>query len=639
VWLHLIVSGAFLVLSTGVLERRRSQNLMRGVLDGVSEGIIVVDTDKTVRAMNRSAAAMLAVDAGRSTALEAKRLIPLLEGTPAVAEDPIALDTIAIRADGLEFPVHVSLSSVPVDDERHTLIVIRDLFRERETEQSLAMSEAQWQAVLAALPDLIVISDRTGRCVGAHASPQSNIAVSPDQLVGHRAVDLLAPADAAPLEAVRLRVLDTKAPEVLESQVSWHGRSAWIESRVVPLGSNRTLSVMRDVTERRALQDQLRQAQRLEAICRLAGGVAHDFNNLLTVIGGATELAVDGIAPEDPNRRTLQEVREATMRAAQLTQQLLAFGRRQVLQAEVFDVRQVVRGCEHMLRRLIGEHIQLACQLGERVPCVHADRGQIEQVLVNLVVNARDAMSAGGQLTIRVEGVELSEEQCRAHELRPGPFVALSVIDTGVGIPAAVLEHVFEPFFTTKESGGGTGLGLATAHGIVQQSGGYVTVASRLGMGTAFVVHLPAVTDAVEALPLRPPVTIADPRGEETILLAEDEPAVREVTLRFLTSAGYHVVAAESGDEALTRLDGHDGPVDLLLTDVVMPGMSGPELATHVQQRYPDVRVLFMSGYPDDALEAHHIPEDAPTLVQKPFSRQVLLTAVRGALSAATVTA
>lgn len=642
VWLHLIVSGAFLVLSAGVLERRRSQHLMRGVLDGVSDGIIVLDGHDAVRTMNRSAATMFALDGRSPGGLTAQDLLPSIAGlrtAPGDAENLTDVETIAVRSDGRPFPVHVSMRSVAVDDQSHTLVLVHDLSRERETEQSLAMSEAQWQAVLAALPDLIVISDDTGRCVGAHASPHSTIAVAADRLLGHRAADLLAPADATPLEAVRRRVLDTKAPEVLESQVSWHGRSAWIESRVVPLGSNRTLSVLRDVTERRALQDQLRQAQRLEAIGRLAGGVAHDFNNLLTVIGGATELAVDGMAPGDPNRRTLQEVREATLRAAQLTQQLLAFGRRQVLQAEVFDVREVVRGCEQMLRRLIGEHVQLTCQLGERLPCVHADRGQIEQVLVNLVVNARDAMSAGGQLTIRVEAAELTAEQCRGHELRPGPFVALSIIDTGAGIPAAVLEHVFEPFFTTKEPGRGTGLGLATVYGIVQQSGGCVTVASRLGIGTVFAVHLPAVTAPVEALPVRPPVTIADPCGEETILLAEDEPAVRQVTLRFLKAAGYQVVAAESGDEALARLNGHDGAIDLLLTDVVMPGMSGPELATHVQQRHPAVRVLFMSGYPDDALRAYQMPEDAATFIQKPFSRQSLLTAVRGALSPAAASA
>jgi signal transduction histidine kinase/ActR/RegA family two-component response regulator len=522
---------------------------------------------------------------------------------------------------------------VPADDERHTLVVVRDLSHLRETEQSLAMSEAQWQAVLAALPDLIVINDETGRCVGAHASPHSSIVVNTALLLGHRASDLLAPEDAARLEAARRRALETTLPEVCETRVTWQGRAGWVESRVVPLGSDRTLSVMRDVTERRALQDQLRQAQRLEAIGRLAGGVAHDFNNLLTVIGGATELAVDGMPPWDPNRRILQEAREATMRAAQLTQQLLAFGRRQVLQAEVFDVREVVRGCEPMLRRLIGEHIQLTCQLGQHVPCVHADRRQIEQVLVNLAVNARDAMSAGGQLTIRVEATELTEKQCRGHQLRPGPTVAVSVIDTGAGIPAAALEHVFEPLFTTKESG--ERLGLPTVYGIVQQSGGCVTVSSRVGTGTVFAVHLPAVTKAVKARPVRPPVSVADPCGEETVLLAEDEPAVREVTLRFLQTAGYRVVAAESGDEALALLNRLDRPVDLLLTDVVMPGMSGPKLATRVQHRHPGVRVLFMSGYPDDALHAHQMPEDATAFIQKPFSRQSLLTAVRGALSPA----
>lgn len=632
-WLQVIASATFLLLSAGVLERRRTLLLAARVLDGVHDGIVVIDAHGRITTVNRAAAQMFALPAGVAGRPVQDLLSPSVNFS-AASHGEMDLEVVATRADGTVFPARVSLSPVASDDERHVLAVVRDLSHQRDTERSLEMSEAQLRAVLAALPDLILIHDRHGHYVGFHVSPHGlGYAASPATHLDRSVTELLSPSDAAALDAARQRVLATRTPEFFEFSVTQGGRTHWLESRLVPLGDDRTLSVLRDVTDRRQLQDQLRQAQKLEAIGRLAGGVAHDFNNLLTVIGGSTELVLDTLPAADRHRRLLQEVREATARAALLTQQLLAFGRRQVLQAELFEVGHVVRGCERMLARLIGEHIHLSCVLQEAVPLVRADRGQIEQVIVNLVINARDAMPSGGQLAVRTACVTFTEDACRAdRRLRPGCFVSLSVADTGSGIPPEVIEHIFEPFYTTKATGRGTGLGLATVYGIVQQSGGFITVDSLVDAGSTFTVYLPAVEAQAVADPPSLPPRPAEQRGQETVLLVEDETAVRDIAVRFLTNAGYRVLAAANGQDALTIAGSHEGPMHVLLTDVVMPGMSGPELATALKQRDVDMRVIFMSGYPNDALVAHQMPDDSSIFIQKPFSRQSLMEALRASL-------
>jgi PAS domain S-box-containing protein len=625
-WLYVIVSAAFLVMSAGVLERRRSQQLMARVLDGVSDGIIVLDTRGVVETMNRSAATMFGCDQDDAAGLPSGRLWSTAQG----GADDATRDVTATRRDGSTFPARLSLSPVQTDDDRHTLAIVRDLSRQRQTEQSLAMSEAQWDAVVAALTDVIVIHDKEGRCLEAYVAPHAAPQVQGDRLTGHRVLDMLPPDEASPLEAVRERVIATKTPEVLEQRVTWNGQSTWVEARIVPLGDARTLSVIRDVTERHALHDRLRQAQRLEAIGRLAGGVAHDFNNLLTVIGGSTELALEALPASAPHRRALLEVRDATTRAALLTQQLLAFGRRQRLVAEVFDLGRVVLDCEQMLRRVIGEHIDLVCRVPDDERYVRADRGQIEQVIVNLAANARDAMPAGGRLTIDVDSVELTGGARRpAGTLPSDRFVRLSVADTGTGIPPAILEHIFEPFFTTKDTGRGTGLGLATVHGIVEQSGGYIAVDSLEGSGTTFTVHLPAAGAPEHVPPVTAPAATPDRSAGQTILLVEDEDGVREVASSFLSNAGYHVLSAAGAAAALELVRTYGGPVHVLLSDIVMPGLSGPAMARQIRAQHPAVRVLFMSGYPNDALSVHHVPEEPTAWIQKPFSAQSLVRAVR----------
>jgi PAS domain S-box-containing protein len=387
------------------------------------------------------------------------------------------------------------------------------------------------------------------------------------------------------------------------------------------------IAMFEDLTERKQLEERLRHAQRLEAVGQLAGGVAHDFNNLLTIILGRTRFALRALGADDAAGSDLVEVEEAAERAAALTQQLLAFGRRQVLQPRVLDVNAVVTATTRMLRRLIGEDIELVVELAPDAGYVQCDPGQLEQVIVNLVVNARDAMEGGGRLTIRTgrDEPEPSVEGEAPHE-----YVTIAVADTGHGMDAATQAHIFEPFFTTKEAGKGTGLGLATVHGIVGQSGGHLRVESELGAGSTFTVCLLRATaeDAADDEP-RPLARVA--RGSETVLLVEDDDGVRALAQLLLTEAGYTILVERNGREALLAAERHEGPIDLLVTDLVMPGLSGVELADAVTQLRPGLRVVFMSGYSDSP----PTPGAEPfTFVPKPFSEDALLQTVRQVLDA-----
>jgi len=389
--------------------------------------------------------------------------------------------------------------------------------------------------------------------------------------------------------------------------------------------------IAEDVTERHALEEQLRQSQKMEAVGRLAGGVAHDFNNLLTVIKGYSELMLDQLEPADPMRAEVEEVQRAADRAAALTRQLLAFSRQQVLAPKVIDLNTVVSNMDKLLKRLLGEDIDLFTVLDPRIGTVRADPGQVEQVIMNLAVNARDAMPRGGKLTIETMNVSLDEVYAREHAtVKPGNYVMIAVSDTGAGMDAVTKSHVFEPFFTTKELGKGTGLGLSTVYGIVKQSGGYVWVYSELGMGTTFKVYLPRVDAAAEVI--RPQVASDPFRGHETVLLVEDEDGVRALIRQVLHRNGYTVLQASHGGEALLLCERHEGKIDLLLTDVVLTHMSGTELAQRLLKLRPDMRVLYMSGYTDEAIVQHGVLSPGTQFLQKPFTNEFLARMVREVL-------
>ena len=382
------------------------------------------------------------------------------------------------------------------------------------------------------------------------------------------------------------------------------------------------------------IQDEARQSEKMRVVGRLAGGVAHDFNNLLTVIRGYSELILTRIGKSDPLRASVEAIQTAADRAAALTQQLLALSRKQILKPQIVGLNTVVADVDKMLRRLIGEHIERVTLFKATLGRVKADPGQMEQIIMNLAVNARDAMPQGGKLTVETANVTLAKPLSRPHAtVNSGPYVTLSVSDTGTGIDQETLDHIFEPFFTTKGSGKGTGLGLATVYGVVRQSGGSIIVESEFGKGTTFTIYLPRVDEEADTPDGEKP-DAEPPQGSETVLIVEDEMSVRRLTHQFLEGNGYHVLEAIEGREAMRVSEHYGGPIHLLLTDVVMPGMSGCELVKTLAPLRPEMKVLHMSGYTDDAITGHGNLGRGSTFLQKPFTLDCLARKVRGALDA-----
>jgi PAS domain S-box-containing protein len=458
-----------------------------------------------------------------------------------------------------------------------------------------------------------------------------------DELKSKHPLDLIVPEKQNQMRTIlQKRLAGEEVPSEYEtqmlrkdgSQIDVQVRAALIlfENQPTILGN------IIDITERKRtehqmifLQEQLRQSQKIEAIGRLAGGVAHDFNNLLTVILGTSELLLLELEKESPLRESIEDIKRTAERAATLTHQLLAFSRRQVMEFQVLDLNDVLRNLEKMLRRIIGEDIELITSFAGDLGKIKADPNQIEQILMNLVVNAKDAMPQGGRLIIETENAELDEEYSHSHVgVKPGRYVRLSISDTGIGMPPELKEKVFEPFFTTKEKGKGTGLGLSTVYGIVKQSGGNIWVYSEPMKGTTIKIYLPRAFEPLEEN--KEQLEMGEsPFGNETILVVEDEEEVRKLAVQILEKHGYQVLKAQDGDEALALCENYRGPIHLILTDVVMPGMGGRELVHHLHELHLESKVVYMSGYTDNAIVHHGILEKGINYIQKPFTIEGLL--------------
>jgi PAS domain S-box-containing protein len=523
----------------------------------------------------------------------------------------------------------------PCDDRELHLVIEVALYKHR-TDRLLRQREQWLAATLQSIGDGVIATDADLRVT--YLNPVA------EQLTGWRVADAIGQHVAAvfrvvdettrePAEVPVARALREGVRTELAHQtilLARDGREAAIDDCAAPLIDNGrvigTVLVFRDFTAHKWLESQLHQAQKLEAIGRLAGGVAHDFNNIMTVVLGYGELLLRALAPDDPRADMVRQMRQNGERAAALTRQLLAFSRQQILQTQALDLNALLADMHQMLGRLVGERVTLATESAPGLSAVRADPVQLQQVLLNLVVNARDAMPDGGTLTLRTGAVTVDASRPRGG-LAPGAYIALTVADTGCGMTDEVKAHIFEPFFTTKPFGQGSGLGLATAYGIVAQSGGTVEVESRVGHGTTFTVLLPAV-DATTPPPAPPVAPAPALRGTETVLIVEDEPTVRMLTRRILEMWGYHVLEAGDGDEALGVARAHDGPIHLLATDLMMPRMSGRELASHVRTLRPDTRVLFLTGYSDEILDED--PDVA--VIEKPFAAEALARRVRQVL-------
>lgn len=629
--------------------------LNEAVFASLREGVIVVDENGRVAGRNARAEAILGLEDGRllgQPCADARWKLLRADATPLPdAEHPAALalrtgqplfnEVLGVcKPDGTT--AWISVNAVPLFRPGQTspygaTASFADITERKHVFESLLESEENWRSMVENAPDTIIIVDRSGRIEFLNR-PGPIFAGSAG--IGASIFDSLPQEERPRVEDVFARILETGDSERFSIDAAASDGSPRIfHVGVGPIRkSGRRASlvlVVADITQRRETEKkleetelQLRQAQKMEAVGRLAGGVAHDFNNLLTTILGYCEMLLSSLPKRDPHRGEIKEIKDAADRAAALTRQLLAFSRRQVLAPRVMDLNETLSELDKMLRRLIGEDIELAMRLDPKLSRVRADPGQITQVIMNLAVNSRDAMPRGGRLLIETRNVTVDEGVLSRHDfVAPGPYAQIAVSDTGCGMSPEVQSHLFEPFYSTKEKGKGTGLGLSTVYGIIKQSNGYIWAYSEIGKGTAFKIYLPP-TDG------RAPAAKAagegeSPRGTETILLVEDEESVRKVLARMLKTHHYKVLTAVDGTAALRLLDSTELHVDLVVSDLVMPRMGGRELAQRLATLRPDLKIIFMSGYTEDSLIMSGGLDNAASFLQKPISSKDLLGLIR----------
>ena len=504
------------------------------------------------------------------------------------------------------------------------------------TRVSLDRERTLLRALFDNLPDVIFTKDMAGRFTTANPAARAEwSAATESEMLGKTVFDRFPRAQAEALHTDDMAVVEGRALVSREiGSVDHDGNPRWYLQVKVPLRDSTgaitgMIGISRNITERRRLEEQLRQSQKMEAVGRLAGGIAHDFNNLLTIIFGYSDVLRTQTRDSDEIRESVEAINDAASRAAALTRQLLAFSRQSMLQPKVLDLNATIADTGRMLSRLIGEDIQFTLILDPSIAKVRVDPGQLDQVLMNLAVNARDAMPHGGTLSIATQRVELTAAVATRLEGTPGPHVMVVVTDTGVGMSPDVMARIFEPFFTTKGVGNGTGLGLAMVFGIVRQSGGTIDVESEPGQGATFRIYLPTVADGVTRAGDAELVSL---RGSETLLLVEDDTGVRDLAVANLRAQGYSVLTAVDGRAAIDVVVAHAGPIHLLVTDVVMPRMSGPELATELQSAAPGLRVLFVSGYTDDDVVRQGVLQSEVAFLQKPYTPHILVAKVRAVL-------
>ena len=626
-------------------QLRNSENRYRAVVRSAHDAVVTTDSWGTIVGWSPSAATIFGYAEEEVLGQPLTILIPAryrerhLAGMQRMSSDSpvMAIRQLeGLRKNGTELPLELSLAKWEGPEGWFVTGFIRDITEKKQADSSLRLQSA----ALNAAANAIVITDRDGTIEWANPAFTALTGYTLAEAVGKNPRELVK-SGVHPPEFYEQIWQTLTAGAVWDGELTNRRKDGTLyveEQTITPVRDSggaitHYVGVKRDLTEQKRLREQLTQAQKMEVVGRLAGGIAHDFNNLLTVINGTADLALMDLPEGHPLREEFEHIQEAGNRAAQLTRQLLAFSRKQVLSPVALNLSTHVTNTARLLQRMIGEDITLVIDAGPELETVLADPGQIEQVILNLAVNARDAMPGGGSLTITTGNVMLDAAFVAAHpDATAGAHVVTTVTDTGTGMTPEVVARIFEPFFTTKGPGKGTGLGLATVYGIVEQSHGCVVVSSTPGKGSTFEVYLPVAAAGSTATAAEP--TPVPARGTETILLAEDEDALRALATRMLRTSGYQVIATRSGEEALERLKNHDGPLALLFTDVVMTGMNGVQLAREAQAARPGLRVLFSSGYSDAHL-SKEVANDARYFIAKPYTVMALAKKVREVLDGA----
>jgi len=635
---------------------RDSEERYRSLFGKASEGISIISPDGHLIEVNESFARMHGystaellqmnikdLDTPKTAMLIPERMRRLL------AEEILSIEVEHHHKDGHVFPMEVSANLISIGGEPFIQCFHRDITDRRRAEEELRRTNELFRSAFEEAPGGMCLVSPEGRFLRVNNAFCTMLERPESELPGMAFMDVTHPEDrSASREWVGKILAGEEVPKTLEKRyLRKSGHVLWGIVGSFLLRSDDGVPLffithIQDITDRKRaeaekekLQAQLQQAIKMEAVGRLAGGVAHDFNNLLTVITGYSELLLRKIGKKSSMHGQVEEIRRAGERAASLTQQLLAFSRKQIIEPKVVHLGHLVAEMHKMLTRLIGEDISLQATTGKSLGSVKVDPGQFQQILMNLVVNARDAMPGGGKIVIETANVDLDEGYCALHPyVKPGRFVMLAVSDTGSGMSEEVKAHIFEPFFTTKEKGCGTGLGLATTYGSVHQAGGSIEVYSEVGIGTTFKIYLPRVEEQV-IIPVNDDLPTDLPGGTETVLIVEDEDILRNLCVRILEHLGYKVLQARNGTEAIVEVQGYGDRIDLLLTDVVMPGMNGSELATQLVLHNPEMKVLFTSGYTEDVISHHGVLAEGVSFIGKPYVPSSLARKVREVLGKA----